>query len=186
MNIMKKSYSIQEFVEERFAKYSVEKVLKAYKRQFERTFNQESGEFITLDITFSDSLDMTQFYQELKYNDIFNKLYSVRAHKTQDMTLQVTGKSTLFDYLGSKEPNLLTISRSLKIDFKVQFKQAYSGTDFFGHVVNGELLSRQCIVEVSDLLPELSLGLLSQIGETQNELDLLLTRIIFVPAVSIL
>ena len=90
----------------------------------------------------------------------------------------VSGQKTLFDYLGSREPNLLTLSRDLNIDFEVKFVQVYSGTAFNGNLVNGELLGRQCLVEVNELVPELSLGLLFQIGNDEQEFELLLTRII--------
>ena len=50
--------------------------------------------------------------------------------------------------------------------------------EFTGKVVNGELLARQCLVEVNDVIPALTLGLLNQIGKTTEEFDLLLTRII--------
>lgn len=183
--IMMKSYSVVEYAQVTYNK-DVDTVLNFYQRKFESKFNKDIKENITLDITFDNALDMTQFYQELKYHRAFIGLYTVTTHPTQDLTLLVSGKKTLFDYLGSKEPNLLTISRTLGIDFKVRFRQKYSGTDFKGHIIGGELLSRQCIVEVNNTLPELSLGLLKQIGESTKELDLLLTRIIPVPTINIL
>lgn len=183
--IMMKSYSIDEFVQKKYKK-DVSLVLDLFQKKFEKRFNTTVSADITLEVSFNDSLDMTQFYQELKYHRAFSGLYTVETHSHKELTLNVSGKKTLFDYLGSKEPNLLTISRTLNIDFKVRFRQAYSGTDFFGHIISGELLSRQCIVEVSPILPELSLGLLKQIGESAKELDLLLTRIIPVQTISIL
>ncbi len=182
---MIKSYSVHEFAQKN-KEGNVDALLKHYKEKFEKRFNTSVEKHITLNISFEDSLDMTQFYQELRYHRAFKELYTVKTHPSKSLTLLVSGKETLFDYLGSKEPNLLTISRMLGIDFKVSFKQAYSGTDFEGTVISGELLSRQCIVEVSPLLPELSLGLLNQIGQSAQELELLLTRIIPVEAVSIL
>lgn len=174
---MKKSYSVQEFVDKKY-NASVKEVLKFNAHLFEERFNQKLGDEIELEVVFETSYDMTQFYQEIKTSRNYNTLFKVKTHLFKPLTLLVSGKETLFDYLGSVEPNLLTLSRNLNIDFEVEFVQSFSGTVFKGHVVNGELLSRQCLVEVSDVLPELSLGLLSQIGESAQELDLLLTRII--------
>lgn len=174
---MRKSYSIQEFVNKRYDG-SVEEVLRQNQMLFEKRFNQNLSDTIELEVVFESSYEMTDFYQTLKTSRNYQSLYKVKAHPYQALTLLVSGKETLFDYLGSKEPNLLTLSRNLQIDFKVNYVQSYSGTVFKGSVVNGELLSRHCLVEVSQVLPELTLGLLSQIGKTAHELDLLLTRII--------
>lgn len=174
---MNRSYSVQEFIDKNYGA-SVKEVLHHQKTLFIEKFNQKPEKMIELEVIFESSYEMTEFYQEIKTSRNYNTLFKVKTHLFKPLTLLVSGKETLFDYLGSVEPNLLTLSRNLDIDFKVKFVQSYSGTVFKGSVVNGELLSRQCLVEVSDVLPELSLGLLSQIGTSAHELDLLLTRII--------
>lgn len=174
---MKKSYSVNEFAQTHYQQ-SIEEVLKYYKAAFEARFNQTPDAWIELEVNFETSAEAIAFYQEIKTNRRYQSLYTVQTNPFQHNTLIVSGKETLFDYLGSKEPNLLTLSRVLGIDFSVRFKQKYSSTQFEGQIVNGELLSRQCLVEYNQVLPELSLGLLSQIGKTSEEFDLLLTRIL--------
>ncbi|NLW15937.1 MAG: hypothetical protein GX038_06755 [Erysipelothrix sp.] len=182
---MKKSYSVLEYVQA-FSKGTVEGLLAYQQVKFEARFQTQASDNIEIEVYFDSSYEMTDFYNELKYIPAYRALYTVKHHMHKDLCLVVSGKETLFDYLGSREPNLLTVSRNLDIDFKIKFKQKYSGTSFKGSVVNGELLSRQCLVEVNNLLPELSLGMLNQIGKTGEELDLLLTRIITVPTITIL
>lgn len=174
---MRKSYSVKEFAKDK-KDLSVQEMLNFYEQQFEKRFLMDVKKYIELEVSFESGLDETSFYQALKTDPIYQKLYTVKTHPLKSYTLIVSGRESLFDFLGSKEPNLLTLSRVLGIDFNVYFKQSFSSTQFKGSVIQGELLSRQCIVEVNQTLPELSLGLLSQIGQTSEELDLLLTRII--------
>ncbi|HZJ87251.1 MAG TPA: hypothetical protein VFC75_03410 [Erysipelothrix sp.] len=174
---MRKSYSVKEFAQDNY-KLSVGELLDVYEAKFSARFSNTMKTYIELEIKFENSYDETSFYQALSTDPMYTKLYTVKTHPIKNKTLIVSGKESLFDFLGSKEPNLLTLSRNLGIDFNVSFTQSYSSTSFTGSVINGELLSRQCIVEYNEVLPELSLGLLFQIGKTSEELDLLLTRII--------
>lgn len=89
----------------------------------------------------------------------------------------MSGSETLFDYFGTREPNLLTVSRVLEIDFKIDYVQAMTSIVFTGEVVRGELLGRHCIIEFSDVLPELSLGGLRYIARDMDQFDALLTRV---------
>lgn len=182
---MKKTYSILEFVNA-YKLESVKEMLKTQKEKFVETFAQNPSSQIEIEICFEDNFEMNEFYNELKYNKRYSSLYTIRSHQYKNKCLVVSGKSSLFDYLGSNEPNLLTLSRNLDINFKVHYIQKYSSTEFKGEVICGELLSRHCLVEVSEVLPELSLGLLNQIGSNQEELDLLLTRIVTIPPTPIL
>ena len=181
---MKKSYSVKEYVAQE-GHQSVERFIKKHSQIFEKRFSKQLNENIEIELRFSSSIEMMDFYNELKFNRVYSVLYTVREQSNKPLCLIVSGKKTLFEYLGSVEPNLLTIGRNLNIDFKVYFTQSYSGSSFKGSVVNGELLSRQCLVEVNQLLPELTLGLLSQIGKNAHEFDLLLTRIITFPTITI-
>lgn len=174
---MKKSYSVKEFVSS-YGSVGFDQFLKRQSDRFEQTFGKTISENIEIELIFLNNYEMTHAYQEFRFNRDFSKIYTVRYHQYKENTLVVSGQKTLFDYLGSREPNLLTLSRDLNIDFEVKFVQVYSGTAFNGNVVNGELLGRQCLVEVNELVPELSLGLLFQIGNDEQEFELLLTRII--------
>lgn len=174
---MKRSVSIKEFIQE-IGIEDVRPLMKNQSRKFEKTFGFKLRKEIEISLYFESNFDRIDVYQELKFNPDFRKLYTVKYDPHNEGVLCVSGQATLFDYLGSREPNLLTLSRLLNVDFKVSYVQPYSNTTFKGEVVNGELLGRQCIVQVNDVLPELSLGLLNQIGKDETELDLLLTRII--------
>lgn len=174
---MKNTYSVQELMES--LNYStLDELLKDQRRDFTKLFGFNPETPIELELKFQSMSEMIDAYNELKFTTKFNTLYKLHHHAYKDFTLVVSGQETLFDYLGSNEPNLLTLSRITGVDFDVYFEQSYTGTQFTGKVVNGELLARQCLVEVNDVIPALTLGLLNQIGKTTEEFDLLLTRII--------
>lgn len=174
---MKRSYSVEAY--RTYHGYeSIHPFLMEQRHKFERTFGILVSQSIEIELILHTNTEMIDVYQELRFNPRFSKLYTVKHHPSQNLTLLVSGQDTLFDYLGSKEPNLLTLSRMLGVDFKVVFVQSFSNTSFKGEVVQGELLGRQCLVAVNNMVPELSLGLLNQIGSDEVELELLLTRII--------
>lgn len=171
----KRGYSIEEFVKVLDYK-NLDALIHAQSEQFMRRFGTKFGTMTTVSLVFQSSYDATEFYQEVKFSPDYKAMYDVTLHPYKKHCVVVTGQATLFDYFGSNEPNLLTVSRDLKIRFTIDFVQDYTGTAFKGEVVNGELLARQCIVEVSSILPELTLGGLGQIANTLEEFDLLLTR----------
>lgn len=174
---MKRSYSVQAY-RTHHGYEAINPFLNEHRQKFERTFGVAVSASTEIELIVKNNEAMIDVYQELRFNPKFSKLYTVKHHPTQELTLLISGQKTLFDYLGSKEPNLLTLSRLLEIDFEVVYVQNYSNTSFKGEVVQGELLGRQCLVAVNNIVPELSLGLLNQIGSDEVELELLLTRII--------
>lgn len=180
---MMKNYSVVDYVNSVGGR-DVESFMYNASKSFEKLFGSVTNN-IEIELVFECQRDAIDMYQEVKFNSRYRSLYTVRSSEN-GISLLVSGKDCLFDYIGSVEPNLLTLSRDLGISFKVNYRQEFSGTVFTGDVIGGELLSRQCIVSVSDVLPELSLGLLNKIGKDANELDLLLTRIIKVKAETIL
>lgn len=172
---MNKTYSITEVLQ-LFGKENLNQLINDQKQQFKARFKLEASNTLEVEIAFLDTYDTNAFYQEIKFNPAYQALYAVRYHNFKPNTLIVSGGTTLFDYFGSREPNLLTLSRDLKVQLKIEYIQPYTGVQFFGEVIYGELLSRHCIVEVSALIPELGLGCLHQIGSSIEEFDLLLTR----------
>ena len=181
---MKTTYSVLDYTKS-LGISNVTQFLKEQESAFKKRFgNVQEG--IELELRFDSEAEAINAYQEIRFNRRYSNLYSVKSHAYDGKILLVSGKDSLFDYLGCDEPNLLTLSRSLNIDFKVLYRQPYSNTEFKGEVVSGELLARQCIVSVSDVLPELSLGQLSKVGRDETELDLLLTRIVKIPSKTIL
>lgn len=182
---MKHTYSIKDYMEV-IGAHNFEQFIETQASLFKKRFNIDILGNITLELSFNNEIEMAEFYQEIKFNKTYRELYTVESHPYLPLHLNVSGKNNLFDYLGSHEPNLLTLSRDLGIQFKVLYDQNYSETIFEGDVVGGELLARQCVINVNEYLPELSLGLLQQIGNTIEEFDLLLTRIVEVPTQIIL
>lgn len=171
----KKSYSMKEWIMsheiEKFDQY-----LMTLRKRFEYKFDVEFAEEIEVKLIFEDEYSTQLFYNELRLNKLSYGHYQVRS--TEDVnSLYVSGARTLFDFFGHKEPNLLTASRDLGVSFDILYRQKYTGIEFTGTVIAGELLSRHCVVEYSDVLPELSLGGLHQIGGSPKEFELLLTRI---------
>lgn len=148
--------------------------------RFLERFGCTFDETVSVTLTFDNGYDAYEFYNDLKFNKTYNLDYHVRTDANDAKKLHVDGADTLFDYFGSREPNLLTLSRNLNINFSIEFIQKYTGTKFAGYVQSGELLSRQCIIEVSTMIPEFTLGGLIQIGRNQDEFDDLLTRCYFV------
>lgn len=144
--------------------------------KFSERFGLKFNETVQVTLTFESAYDAYAFYNELKFNRSYNLDFTVRTDPYDATKLKVDGAQTLFDYFGSREPNLLTLSRNLGVNFAIEFVQEYTGTKFVGNVQHGELLSRQCIIEISNILPELSLGGIIQIGRNQDEFDDLLTR----------
>lgn len=180
---MMRNYSVLDYVNS-VGEKDVERFINKASKSFEKLFGKINNN-IEIEIVFENERDAIDMHQEIKFNPRYARLYTVKTGN-QRGTLLISGKERLFDYIGSIEPNLLTLSRDCGVNFKVNYRQEFSGTVFSGDVIGGELLSRQCIVSVSDVLPELSLGMLNKIGKDENELDLLLTRIIKVKAQTIL
>lgn len=178
-----KSYSIKEYLEEKEIR-DLKSLFSNYNKKFEERFGIPFQKDIEVSLEFENFMDSNDFYQEIKYNIKYNEFKVSTTDKSNVLT--VSGAQTLFDYFGTVEPNLLTASRDLGIRFEIMFTQNYSATVFTGTVIAGELLSRQCIVEVSDVLPELTLAGLGQIAQSVQEFDLLLTRIYSVEGVNLL
>ena len=172
---MTKGYSIYELML-KMKGNDITTFIKDQNTQFLERFGCAFAETVAVTLTFETAHDAYAFYNELKFNRTYSLDYSVRTDAHNACKLVVDGAQALFDYFGSREPNLLTLSRNLQLDFTIEFIQKYTATTFTGSVRNGELLSRQCIVEVSAVLPELSLGGIHQIGRNQDEFDDLLTR----------
>ena len=145
--------------------------------KFDERFGQVMSENVAITLTFSSSYDATEFYNEVKFNLKYKSLYTILTVEDDSCSLIVSGSETLFDYFGTREPNLLTVSRNLNIDFTVDFVQDKTGIVFTGQVINGELLGRHCLIEVSNILPELSLGGLRYIARDFEQFDALLTRV---------
>ncbi|QIK70534.1 hypothetical protein G7062_09555 [Erysipelothrix sp. HDW6C] len=154
--------------------------------RFSERFGLNYSDDVSVTLTFESDRDAIDFYNEVRFNEDYAQEYTVKTSPFHSKDLLLSGAQTLYDYFGSREPNLLTVSRDLNINFAIEFVQDYSGTTFTGAVRRGELLSRQCIIEVSDILPELSLGGLRQIGRNQREFDDLLTRCYIVKGATIL
>lgn len=172
---MKKVYSMNEWITTKHVD-KFDKYLEKSRLQFEQKFNVQFERYIEVKLLFKEELDAQSFYNELKLNKTAYGHYDVRSADKVN-TLYVSGAETLFEFFGDEEPNLLTASRDLDVDFEIEYRQKYTGIQFTATVIAGELLSRHCVVEYSDILPELSLGGLHQIGKNLNEFELLLTRI---------
>ncbi|AMC94271.1 hypothetical protein AOC36_09855 [Erysipelothrix larvae] len=172
----KSSYSIKEFTQE-MQMDDIQELMRQSKLQFTKRFGLEFSKDISVTLVFETSYDANDFYNEIRFNKAYSMLYRVAFNTSKANSLIVSGQATLFDYFGTNEPNLLTASRDLGLQFTIDFVQDYTGSTFKGSVMNGELLARQCIVEVSSVLPELTLGGLCQIAGSFEEFDLLLTRI---------
>ena len=178
-----KSYSIKEYLQEKEVT-DLSSFFKMYNKRFEERFGMPFDQDIEVRLEFANFMDASDFYQELRYNRAYREF---KVTTTKDpKALLVSGAKTLFDYFGTVEPNLLTVSRDLGIRFEIFYQQTYSAITFTGTVISGELLSRQCIVEVSTVLPELSLAGLGQIARSEKDFDLLLTRIYPIKGVSLL
>ena len=153
--------------------------------KFQDRFGFKMDGNVKVTLEFEDTYDAQTFYTEIKHNPKYAQQYKVETHPYDICKLMVSGASTLYDYFGTREPNLLTLSRQNHIDFKIDYVQDFSNIVFTGEVIQGELLGRHCLVQVSDVLPELSLAGLKYIGRTRAEFDALLTRIFSVESVSI-
>lgn len=154
--------------------------------KFESRFGFSMDLDVKVTLNFDHSRDAQTFYSEVKYNQKYADQYNVTTHPYDSSKVIVSGAETLFDYFGTREPNLLTLSREQGIDFKIDYLQEYSGIVFKGEVIQGELLGRHCLVEVSDILPEIAIAGLHYIARTHGEFDALLTRIFKVESVVIL
>lgn len=173
--LMKQGYSIYELMI-KMKGNDITSFINNQNNRFTERFGCTFDETVKVTLVFETAYDAYAFYNDLKFNRTYNLDFKVRTDKEDSRKLHVDGAETLFDYFGSREPNLLTLSRNLNISFSIEFIQKYTGTKFIGNVQQGELLSRQCIIEISNILPELSLGGMIQIGRNQDEFDDLLTR----------
>lgn len=178
-----KSYSIKEYLQEKEIS-NLTSFFKMHHQRFEERFGMAFDQDIQVRLEFANFMDASDFYQELRYNMAYHE-FKVTTTENPNALL-VSGAQTLFDYFGTVEPNLLTVSRDLGIRFEIFYQQSYSAITFTGTVIAGELLSRQCIVEVSNVLPELSLAGLGQIARSEKDFDLLLTRIYPIKGVNLL
>lgn len=173
--IMTQGYTLQELMQEMKGN-TITQFISDQHGRFQERFGMNYDETVSVTLKFQNEKDSIDFYNEIKYNTHYNKDYTVSTVISDPRQLVVMGAETLYDYFGSREPNLLTISRDYGIAFDIEFIQQFSGTVFTGSVNRGELLSRQCIIEVSNVLPELALGGLVQIGRNDRDFNDLLTR----------
>lgn len=164
VELMPKNTSLQEFIARQA-------------RNFDNRFGAIMPKEVEIELEFECQDDAHEFYNEVRYNAKYAQMYTLKTNRHNPLKLWVSGSTTLFDYFGTREPNLLTVSRVLDIGFKIDYIQAMSGIVFTGEVVRGELLGRHCIIEVSDILPELALGGLRYIAKNMDEFDALLTRV---------
>ena len=173
--MMTKGYSIKELMQAYDVK-DLDELMNRFSFKFKERFGLEYYEEIEVKLIFKNQDDLNDFYNEIRFNRKYDD-YTVKTSPNNHRELFVSGEKTLFDYFGTYEPNLLTASRELQINFDIEFIQRYSGSIFTGSVMQGELLSRQCIIEMSEVLPELSLAGLYQFASKEEEFDLLLTRV---------
>lgn len=169
-------YSVIELIAS-MKEHSIDVFMKTQKQNFVQRFGIVVSNDVEVTLIFDCAQDAIDCSNELRYNRKYSSMYTSRCDRDSVKRLRVSGAKTLYDYFGSREPNLLTLSRELGISFTIDYRQEYSGLQFNGKVHQGELLSRQCIVEYTDLLPELGLGCLDKIGRSAKEFDALLTRI---------
>lgn len=162
---------------------SLNHLFNQYDMKFEQRFGFKMPSDVNVTLEFESSFDAQLFYTEVRHNMKYAEQYTVTTHPYDVTKLRVGGAPTLFDYFGTREPNLLTLSRENNINFKIDYVQEYSNIVFTGEVIEGELLGRHCLVQVSDVLPELSLAGLQYIGRTRSEFETLLTRIFKVESV---
>lgn len=156
---------------------SIHEFIRTQGKLFDQRFGSIMPEVVEITLIFDSLEDAHEFYNEIKYNSKYQSLYTIRTDRYNPHQLIVSGSATLYDYFGTREPNLLTVSRVFGISFKVDYVQPMSGIVFTGEVVEGELLGRQCIIEVSTVLPELALGGLRYIARDLDQFDSLLTRL---------
>lgn len=183
---MKKNHLSLDALIKKEGSITLNQMFETNKEKFKQRFGFEMANEVTIELTFESSFEATLFYQEIKQNPRYSQQYTVKTHPYHVSVLIVSGATTLFDYFGTVEPNLLTLSRQNQIDFKVDYVQPFSNIVFTGEIVQGELLGRHCIVQVSDVLPELSLAGLPLIGSNRAEFDALLTRIFNVESTRLL
>ncbi len=180
----KRMMSLDGFVDA-VGSHSLVHLMSDYGLRFEKRFGFEMHDQVEVELLFENVYDAQDFYLEVKHNKDYASQYKVRTCMKDSKVIFVSGAKTLFDYFGTKEPNLLTISRNHECNFKINYVQQYSGTLFTGEVIQGELLGRHCLVEVSTLIPELSLAGLKFIASTRKEFESLLTRVSCVESVVI-
>lgn len=159
-------------------------------RKNEIKFKERFGFDLDLDVKvtleFDSYEDARIFYSEVKYSQKYYEQYNVQTHPYDTTKVIISGAETLFDYFGTREPNLLTLSREQGINFKIDYLQEFSNIIFTGEVIQGELLGRHCLVEVSDLLPEIAIAGMHYIARTHSEFEALLTRIFKVESVMLI
>ncbi|MEG0328220.1 MAG: hypothetical protein RR565_09480 [Erysipelothrix sp.] len=172
---MNKGYSVKDFAMN-LKGNDVTSFINNQSHRFTERFGLSFSDTVQVTLRFEDAHDAQEFYNELRYNQTYSLDYTVTTSRFNACELIVDGAETLYDYFGSREPNLLTVSRDLKLNFEIIYNQEYTGIEFTGMVHRGELLSRQCVVEVASVIPELSLGGLSKIAREASEFDDLLTR----------
>lgn len=173
--MIKNNYSIVELMKE-MKVIHLEELLSRNELGFINKFGMVHTDKIEVRLIMESENKAHQVYNEVKYNPKYSSKYSVRTDSASTQSLYVSGSSTLFDYFGTKEPNILTLSRELGMIFKIEYQQEYSGIIFNGEVMYGELLARNTHIEVNMDLPELTLGGLRKIAHKIEEFDILLTR----------
>lgn len=156
---------------------SIHEFITSQGKLFDQRFGSIMPEVVAITLIFDSLQDAHEFYNEVRYSSKYQTLYTIKTDRYNPLQLHVSGSETLYDYFGTREPNLLTVSRVLGLSYKVEYVQPMSGIVFNGEVVQGELLGRQCIIEVSNIIPELALGGLRYIARDLDQFDALLTRL---------
>lgn len=120
-------------------------------------------------LIFETKQDAINFYMDCHYGKQLLKGVGVYYDLYNENQLILKPVLNVISLIDSRTPGLREISENLKINFKLEYIQAFSNTTLSLYIQQGQILSPQCDVYISKKLPYLSLGRLNKI--IRNEYD---------------
>ncbi len=120
-------------------------------------------------LVFETKQDAINFYMDCHYGKQILKNVGVYYDLSNENQLILRPVLNVIGLIDSRQPGLVEVSKTLAINFKLEYTQAFTNNTLSLYIHQGQILNPECHVYISDTLPYLSLGRLNKI--IRNEYD---------------
>ncbi|NLW28515.1 MAG: hypothetical protein GXY98_01195 [Erysipelothrix sp.] len=109
-------------------------------------------------LTFETQHDATTFYMDHQYGRKTLKNVKLSYDLLDATKLILQPVFNIISLIDSKKEGLCEISKNLKINFKLEYKQSFSNNELSLYIQNGIIVNPSCIIRINQDFPILSLG----------------------------
>ena len=120
-------------------------------------------------LVFETKQDAINFYMDCHYGKQILKNVGVYYDLSNENQLILRPVLNVIGLIDSRQPGLVEVSKTLAINSKLEYTQAFTNNTLSLYIHQGQILNPECHVYISDTLPYLSLGRLNKI--IRNEYD---------------